>query len=76
VVGVVSPSPSKTLMPPGFSATKIRPSGANRTAVGASRPLNTVVSWNPGSRPADPVRKVRSAAHPLPDALEAHALKW
>ncbi len=75
-MGVVSPTPSKTLIPPGFSATKIRPSGANRTAVGASRPLKTVVSWNPGSIPGEPVRKVRSPPQPLPFAFEAQALKW
>ena len=76
MVGVVSPRPSKTLIPPGFSATKIRPSGAKRTAVGASRPLKAVVSWKPGSSPGEPVRKVRSALQPLPSAFEAQARKW
>ena len=75
-MGVVSPTPSNTLIPPGFSATKIRPSGAKRTAVGASRPLKAVVSWKPGSIPADPVRKVRSPPQPAPLAFEAQALKW
>ena len=36
------------------------PSGANLTAVGASRPLNAVVSWKPGSNPFEPVRNVWS----------------
>ncbi len=76
MVGVVSPSPSKTLIAPGFSATKTLPSGANLTAIGASRPLNAVVSWKPGSKPVDPVRNVWSAPQPLPQAFEAHALKW
>ena len=73
-MGVVSVGPSKTLIAPVFCATKIRPSGANRTAVGASRPVNTVVSWNPGSSPADPVLKVTSAPQADPPLLEAQAV--
>ena len=72
----MSPSPSKILIAPGFSATKIRPSGANLTAVGASRPLNAVVSWKPGSNPFEPVRNVWSPPQPLPPEFEAQALKW
>ena len=56
----MSPSPSKTLISPLFSATNTRPSGEKRTAVGWVRPLKAVVSWKPGSMPAEPVRKVRS----------------
>ena len=62
MVGVVSPRPSKTLMLPVFSATKTRPSGEKRTAVGGLRPLNAVVSWKPGSNPGEPVWKVWSLA--------------
>ena len=76
MVGVGSPTPSNTLMAPGFSATKTRPSGAKRTAVGASSPLKAVVSWKPGSSPGEPVLKVLSGLQPLPSALEAHARKW
>ena len=73
-VGVLSPSPSNTLIPPGFSATKMRPSGAKRTAVGASRPLKAVVSWKPGSNPGDPVLSVRSLPQPELEAFEAQTL--
>ena len=45
--GVVSERPLKTLIKPLFSATNTRPSGENRTAVGAFRPLNTVASVKP-----------------------------
>ena len=40
-------------MIPLFSATKIRPSAAKRTAVGFVRPLKTTASWKPaGTVPA------------------------
>jgi hypothetical protein len=39
---------SKTLISPRFSATKIRPSAANWTAVGLVRPLRATVSRKPG----------------------------
>ena len=61
-VGVVSVRLSKTLIRPFFSATKIRPSGEKRRAVGFESPLNTTDSWNPGG----------SAAPALCDWPEAH----
>jgi hypothetical protein len=60
-------------MRPLFSATKTRPSGEKRTIVGALRPVIATVSWKPGSRPSDPVRKDWSAPQPEPFALEAQA---
>ena len=42
-VGVESVRLSNSLMMPGFSATKTRPSAANSTAVGRLRPLMTAV---------------------------------
>ena len=45
---LVSDERSKTLIIPLFSATKTRPSGAKRTAVGLVSPENTVRSENPG----------------------------
>src|SRR6185312_5140894 len=47
VAGSVSSSPSNTLITPLFSATKTRPSLANRSVVGLSRPLMATVSWKP-----------------------------
>ena len=51
-VGVVSVRLSKTLMRPLFSATKTRPSGEKRTAVGWVSPLKTISSWKPGGNDA------------------------
>ena len=51
-VGVGSARLSKTLIVPLFSATKTRPSAANRIAVGLTRPDQTVVSWNPAGMAA------------------------
>jgi hypothetical protein len=47
---VVSCSEVNILMTPRFSATKIRPSGENDTAVGCVRPEKTVSSWKSGGR--------------------------
>src|SRR4029078_7298593 len=44
--GVGSERLSKTLMTPLFSATKTRPSAANRISVGLTRPDQTADSWN------------------------------
>src|SRR5919204_4907505 len=49
-VGSVRLSNSSTLPP--FWATKMRPSGAKRTAVGKVRLLQTIESWNPVGRVA------------------------
>ncbi len=51
-VGVGSPKSLNTWIVPRFSATKMRPSAANRTAVGNVRPLNATVSWKPGGTDA------------------------
>jgi hypothetical protein len=48
-VAVVSSTVSYIWMVPRFSATKIRPSGAKRTAVGLMRPVNAVTSTNPSA---------------------------
>src|SRR5215218_5564064 len=45
--GVPSARESKTLITPRFSATKTRPAGENRRAVGFVKPLNTTDSENP-----------------------------
>ena len=73
---MVSPSPSKTLISPLFSATKTRPSGEKRTDVGWVTPEKAVVSWKPGSSPGEPVRKVASGLQPEPSAFWAQARKW
>jgi len=44
VVGVVSVTLSNSRILPPFCATKMRPSGAKRTAVGRLRPLQTIES--------------------------------
>ena len=44
----------KTRIRPDFSATKARPSGANRIAVGSSTEPKTVVSWNPAGSTTAP----------------------
>jgi hypothetical protein len=46
-VGVWSARLSKTFTRPLFSATKTRPSGAKRIAVGFVRPENATSSWKP-----------------------------
>jgi hypothetical protein len=46
---VVSSTVSYIWMVPRFSATKTRPSGAKRTAVGLTRPVNAVTSANPST---------------------------
>ena len=51
-VGVASFRFENTFTMPLFSATKTRPSLANRTAVGCVSPLNTISSWKPlGTEP-------------------------
>ena len=47
-----SPKSSKTLILPPFSATKMRPSAAKRTAVGLVSPLRAIVSWKPSGTSA------------------------
>jgi hypothetical protein len=54
-VGVVSVRLSKTLIRPLFSATKTRPSEANRMAVGFVSPLKTTLSWKLAGRVDAPV---------------------
>src|SRR3954451_2400489 len=49
VVGVVSSIESNALTTPRFSATKARPSAANRTEIGLTRPPNTGTSRKCGS---------------------------
>src|SRR3954471_1774283 len=49
---VVSLSPVKALITPRFSATKIVPSGAKRTAVGSISPLKAVTSTKPAGTAA------------------------
>ena len=51
-LGVGSLNPSNTLTVPRFSATNARPSGANSTAVGFTRPENTVETVKPDGGPA------------------------
>ena len=48
-------------MRPLFSATKIRPSGAKRTAVGFVSPLSATVSWKPAGGAAAAARSVAVA---------------
>ena len=65
VVGVVSLSDAKTLISPLFSATKTRPSAANRTTVGLVRPLMGVVSAKPAGSVlalADPAGQATASA--------------
>jgi len=53
-VGVVADRLGKTLRRPLFSATKTRPSGANRTLVGNVKPWNATVSEKPtGTAPVE-----------------------
>ena len=47
MVADVSVRPSNSLTSPLFSATKIRPSGAKRIAVGSVSPVMTALSWKP-----------------------------
>jgi hypothetical protein len=51
-VGVVAERVAKTLMSPLFSATKTRPSGEKRIAVGCVSPENTADSVNPAGKVA------------------------
>jgi hypothetical protein len=74
VVGVVSVRLSNTFTSPAFSATKTRPSGENRTAVGALSPLKTVDSEKPGR--SRPVSNVASAPQRVPSLSLAHRRKW
>ena len=49
---------SKTLTIPLFSATKTRPSGEKRTAVGSVSPEKTISSWKPAGSVAAPAGSV------------------
>jgi hypothetical protein len=52
MVGVVAERVAKTFMKPLFSATKTRPSGEKRTAVGSVNPERTTDSENPAGKVA------------------------
>jgi hypothetical protein len=49
---------------PALSATKMRPSGAKRTAVGNARPLSAIVSWKPGGTSAVAASSLEAAFEP------------
>jgi hypothetical protein len=76
-VAVVSVGPSKTLILPLFSATKMRPSDANSMLVGLSSPLHTTSSSKPvGRLTARPVAgdsNVTSSTRRTRMPVDAHA---